>query len=373
MGAGSIRAHYEAESAAGRLSPDDAQRAAADAFDRLKAALEAYGGSKRRLFSFGRSAVDPPRGLYLHGSVGRGKTMLMDLFFASVRFSPKRRSHFHEFMSEVHDRIAVARKSSEGDPLPRVAGDIARASALLCFDELHVTDIADAMILGRLFKSLFAANVVMVATSNAMPEELYKNGLNRQLFLPFIDLIEERMEVVRLDAARDFRRDKLAGHPLYYTPLNLKARAEMDKHWRNFSGGVETGPGELVVKERVLVVPHAARGAARFAFADLCDRPLGAVDYLAIAHAFHTVLIDDVPILSAQRRDTARRFINLIDTLYDNHVGLIISAEAEPDKLYPAGDGSELFKRTASRLVEMRSTAYLERRKERAHTAALSG
>ncbi len=361
-----VLARYEGRLARGEIETDPAQHEAARRLDALSAALGAWGSRPRGLFAALRSSrPQAPRGLYVHGSVGRGKTMLMDLFFDATAFTPKRRMHFHEFMAEVHDRIARARQADPGDPIPIVAGEIAAQAGLLCFDELHVTDIADAMILGRLFTALFERQVVVVATSNSVPAELYKNGLNRQLFLPFIDLIETHMDVLELKAAKDFRLDKLAGRQLYFAPDDAAARAALDQHWERLTGHHKPEPVDIEVKGRHLVVPVASMGVARFAFADLCDRPLGAADYLQIAHHFHTVLIDGIPMLTPDRRDVARRFINLVDTFYDNRVCLIASAEAEPDLLYPAGDNATLFQRTASRLTEMRSEAFLEGREAR--------
>jgi cell division protein ZapE len=285
--------------------------------------------------------------------------MLMDLFFEGTQFEPKRRVHFHEFMAEVHDRIGAAREHTPGDPIPHVARAIAEEARLLCFDEMHVTDIADAMILGRLFRALFDADVTVVATSNARPKDLYKNGLNRQLFLPFIDLIEAHMEVAELKSLKDFRLDKLSGAELYFYPADAAAKAALDAHWDRLTGKHPGRPQILDVKGHKLLVPLASVGVARFAFDELCDRPLGANDYLRIAHAFHTVIVDNIPILTPDRRDVARRFINLVDALYDSRICLIASAAAAPQALYPAGDGSELFERTASRLMEMRSEAYL--------------
>ena len=296
--------------------------------------------------------------------------MLMDLFFAETRFAPKRRLHFHEFMAEVHARIGKARKTGGGDPIPQVAADLAREARLLCFDELHVTDIADAMILGRLFKAMLEAEVVLVATSNVPPDGLYKDGLNRALFLPFIALIEEHLEVDELKAAKDFRLEKLAGRRLYFSPLGPAARAEMDKAWESLTGSQSAEPLEIEILGRALRVPRAAMGVARFTFADLCEKPLGSNDFLALAHAFHTLMIDDIPVLRPTQRNEARRFVNLIDTLYDNKVGLIASAAAEPDHLYPAGDVGFLFERTASRLIEMRSSEYLAGREDRQSTRA---
>jgi cell division protein ZapE len=268
-------------------------------------------------------------------------------------------------MAETHDRIGAARKSVDGDPIPHVAAEIAAGVRLLCFDELHVTDIADAMILGRLFKGLFERGIVMVATSNVAPSELYRNGLNRQLFLPSIALIEQNMEVLELVSAKDFRLEKLEGQQLYFTPLGDASRKALSAAFTRLTGLPRGKPMEIDVRGRRLVVPEAARGVARFSFDELCDRPLGSLDYLHLAHRFHTLVLDGIPRLVPERRAAARRFINLIDTFYDAHVGLIASAEAEPDDLHPEGDQSFLFERTASRLIEMRSAAYLESRMRR--------
>ncbi len=276
-------------------------------------------------------------------------------------------------MGETHDLIAEARKTHPGDPVPFVAERIARNAPLLCFDELHVTDIADAMILGRLFDVLFERGTVMVATSNVPPWDLYKDGLNRALFLPFVSLIEDRMEVLELDSARDYRLDRLSGTPLYFSPLGAEADAEIRKVWRMLTGRDTGAPASVTVKGREVAVPEAAMGVARFSFADLCAKPLGANDYLAIARNFHTVIMEHVPILTPDRRNEARRFNTLIDTLYDNGTGLIVSADAEPDALYPAGDGADLFQRTASRLMEMRSEEYLKGRHRRWRGSGVPG
>jgi cell division protein ZapE len=355
---------YRALVAAGALEADPAQAAVADRLQELVRRLRHW---RRRnglsALLAGRSAT--PRGLYVFGPVGRGKTMLMDLFFRTTTFRYKRRAHFHEFMAEVHDRIGDARKSMPGDPIPQVAAAIAARTALLCFDEMHVTDIADAMILSRLFKGLFESQVVVVATSNVHPRELYKNGLNRQLFLPFIDLVEQHMDVEELLAAKDFRLSKLAGRPLYFTPLDERASAGMDRLWADLTGNTPGASVVLEVKGRKLRVPRAAMGVARFTFAELCEAPLGTLDFLALAHAFHTVMIDAIPVLDPARRDVAHRFVNLVDTLYDNRTGLIASAAAEPAGLHPAGDMQFLFERTVSRLIEMRSEPYLAARSAR--------
>ena len=343
----------------GEISRDAAQAALAAALDGLDSELAKYHERNRGLSRFFSRRAAAPRGLYVWGGVGRGKTFLMDLFFEHTMFEPKRRAHFHEFMADVHERIAEARKRHPGDPIPLVAEALVQEARLLCFDELHVTDIADAMILGRLFEALFAAGTVVVATSNARPTDLYRNGLNRDLFLPFIGLIERNMEVIELQSEKDFRLDKLAGAQLYFAPADATARAALDAHWERLTGRHAGKPLVLEIKGRKLVVPQASVGVARFTFDELCDRPLGAGDYLQIAHAFHTVIIDDIPQLSRDRRDVARRFINLIDAFYDNRICLIASAAAPPEQLYVAGEGADLFARTASRLTEMRSEAYL--------------
>ncbi len=356
---GTIIDGYQRRLAEHEIEPDAAQAALAMRLDALETKLASYRPKPGVLAKVFGKAPTAPKGLYIWGSVGRGKTMLMDLFFEETAFEPRRRAHFHEFMANVHDRIANARAKVPGDPIPYVAACIAKEARLLCFDEMHVTDIADAMILGRLFKALFSAGTIVVTTSNARPSELYKNGLNRQLFLPFIAEIEQRLEVIELGAQKDFRLDKLSGAKLYFYPAAAAAKAALDDHWKRLTGNHPGKPRTLDVKGRKLQVPMASMGVARFHFADLCDQPLGANDYLHIAHAFHTVLIDDIPILTPDRRDIARRFINLVDAFYDNRICLIASAAAEPSALYPKGDGADLFQRTASRLTEMRSEAYL--------------
>ncbi len=358
-----------AQIGAGELQPDAAQLAAAERLDLLAQRLSAWRPRRNSRFTlFVRPGATPPRGLYIHGDVGRGKSMLMDLFFGCVGFAPKQRSHFHEFMADVHERIAAARSEVDGDPIPYVAAGIAERAALLCFDELQVTDIADAMILGRLFKHLFERGVVVVATSNSAPEALYEHGLNRSLFLPFIALLHDHMDVVELKAAKDYRLEKLAGQPLYFSPADAGARAELDAHWDRLTG---RHPGEsevLEVKGRSVRVPLASMGIARFSFVELCEAPLGTHDYLRIAHTYHTLLIDDIPVMARERRNPARRFINLIDTLYDNKVCLIASAAAEPAALCEDDGAKKAFQRTASRLIEMRSEEYLMGRAIRGHT-----
>ena len=355
---------YEDELARGEIAPDAAQRAVAERLDELAQSLESKAAASGIFYAFLKRASrqEPVRGLYIHGSVGRGKTMLMDLFYEEIAVRAKLRAHFHEFMADVHERIGEARKSVPGDPIPHVAGQIAKDIRLLCFDEMHVTDIADAMILGRLFQGLFSAGTTIVATSNAHPSQLYKNGLNRQLFVPFIQNLQLNMDVVALDAQKDYRLEKLSGTPLYFAPDDSAAKAAMDAHWVRLTGGHPAKPHTIEFKGRKLVVPQSSMGVARMAFADLCDKPLGSLDFLHLAHAFHTIMIDGIPRLTPERRDIARRFINLIDTLYDNGNSLIASAEAEPAELYPKGPGADLFERTVSRLMEMRSESYLARR-----------
>lgn len=307
------------------------------------------------------------RGLYIWGAVGGGKTMLMDLFFEEAPTERKLRRHFHAFMADVHARIHALRqappagKGKRVDPIAAAADAISEQAWLLCFDEFNVADITDAMILGRLFAALFARGVIVVATSNVAPSELYKDGLNRALFLPFIDLIEARMEVVRLEARADFRLEKLQDRAIYYVPPNAKSASALTAAFKALTGSERGAPMTIDVLGRTLCAPQARGRVARFSFSDLCEAALGPADYLAIARQFHTVIIDAIPVLPEARRDEARRFITLIDTLYDRHVKLIASAEAEPAGLYLGARGREAFEfeRTASRLVEMRSVAYL--------------
>ncbi|MBI1648445.1 cell division protein ZapE [Hyphomicrobium sulfonivorans] len=354
----------QAKVRAGLLEADPAQLAVAELLDRLARQLRDWKPERRGPLAFLRRGkqASPPRGLYVHGEVGRGKTMLMDLFYNSVSFAPKRRSHFHEFMADVHERIAVARRTHPGDPMPVVAESIVSEARLLCFDELQVTDIADAMILGRLFEHLFASGIVVVATSNSTPATLYERGLNRQLFLPFIASVEAHMDVAELQSARDYRLERLAGLPLYFCPADDRASAELDAHWDRLTGH-QCGCAEtLDVKGRQLRVPQAAMGIARFSFHDLCEAPLGTVDYLRLAHTYHTVVVDGIPRLDRDRREVSRRFINLIDTLYDNKVCLIASAAAEPEALCEDPVTAKVFERTVSRLMEMRSADYVASR-----------
>jgi cell division protein ZapE len=366
----SFRAQYQLLVASGAIEADAAQARAAEAFADLEQRLANY-TPVRKQGLLGRLFADkdepPPRGLYIHGDVGRGKTMLMDLFFQHSSVSHKRRAHFHEFMAEVHERIYGFRQNiargemADGDVIALTAASIFDQAWLLCFDEFHVTDIADAMILGRLFSKLFELGTVVVATSNVAPEDLYKGGLNRALFLPFIVQISEHMDVLRLDARTDFRLEKLAGVKMWLVPADAAAAAALDKAWGRMTGHAPCKPRDISIKGRVLHVPCSASGVARFSFADICEKPLAASDYLRLAHDYHTLMIDRIPVMDYAERNAAKRFIALIDTLYDNAVKLMASAEADPVSLYRATEGVEAneFKRTSSRLIEMSSESYL--------------
>jgi cell division protein ZapE len=367
----SVSARYNALVAAGEIERDPAQQDVVARLTRLNERLAVYrlaNKSSSLGWLFGkREPATEIKGLYLWGDVGRGKTMLMDLFFATCPVKRKRRVHFHEFMLDVHERLGIYRHKlkygeiSEADPIGLVAADLAEAAWVRCFDEFHVTDIADAMILGRLFARMFERGVIVLATSNVEPSDLYREGLNRLLFLPFIELIYQYMEVLRLDARADFRLEKLMAVKVWHVPADDAATKVLDIAWRRLTGGQANHTVELTVKGHIVRVPHAAMGVARFGFHDLCELPLGAIDYLSIAHAFHTVIIDDVPIMTYATRNEAKRFIALVDTFYDAGVKLLASAAAEPAALYQGTDGYEAaeFKRTASRLIEMGSAEYL--------------
>lgn len=368
----SVSAHYEALAANGDIERDHAQERVAAKLAQLEERL-AECRLARKASALGwlfarRQRQDPAiRGLYIHGDVGRGKTMLMDMFFARSAVPRKRRAHFHEFMADVHERVHAFRQKlkrgeiADDDPVRLAAAALAEEAALLCFDEFQVTDIADAMILGRLFTRLFELGVVVVATSNVAPDELYRDGLNRALFVPFIKLIEERLEVVRLAARADFRLEKLGHRPVWHAAADPAAAQALDEAWRSLTSGERGEALYLPVKGRKLAVPKAASGVAWFTFDELCGQPLAAADYLKIAREFHTMIVENIPVMGYERRNEARRFIALIDTLYDNSVKLIASAAAEPERLYTAAEGNEAreFRRTASRLMEMRSQDYL--------------
>lgn len=364
---GGVIERYQARIASGALAPDEAQAEAAALLDDLAARLANQ--PKPGLFS----KPKPVTGLYLWGGVGRGKSMLMDLFFSVAAVKPKRRVHFHEFMAEVHERLGIWRKMSESDrkrspwrvksagddPIPPVAKQIAAEAKLLCFDEFQVTQIADAMILGRLFDQLFQRGVTVVATSNRHPDDLYKDGINRQLFLPFIAELKQRCDVRQLISSRDYRLDRLVEAPVWYAPLNAASKAALDQAWDRLTLGAEPQHCTLTVKGRKLEVHREAAGVARFTFEELCARPLGPLDYLVIAGTFHTLILEGIPLLSPDKRNEAMRFVGLIDALYEAKVKLVASAAAEPGELYPEGDGAFEFERTASRLFEMRSKDYL--------------
>jgi cell division protein ZapE len=364
----SIRTAYGERVKRGALKPDAAQEAAVQALARLESDLNEAGEGSA--FSFFRKPK-APRGVYLWGPVGRGKSMLMDLFFQSAPAARKRRVHFYAFMAQVHGLIdawrkgdAAARRKLFGqhkgdDPIAPVACALAAQARLFCFDELQVTDIADAMILGRLFEALFAEGVTLVATSNRPPQDLYKDGINRQLFEPFIALLEEKMQVVGVRGPTDFRLDRLRGARTYLAPIDDGSRAAFDRLWLDMLEGEPESPAVLEVQGRKLRLPRVRGGFLRASFAELCSHALGPQDYLAIASRFHTVFLEAVPRLTVDRRNEARRLVILIDALYEAATKLIVLAEAEPDALYPTGSGAFEFERTASRLQEMRSEGYL--------------
>jgi cell division protein ZapE len=348
-------AAYRARVAAGDIAADSNQ---AEAAARLDALAEALANWKPD----GWFKSPPPCGLYIYGPVGRGKSMLLDIFFEHAPVKKKRRVHFHEFMLARHGFLQKARLERAGaqDQLIHLAArQVADEARLLCFDEFQVTDIADAMILGRLFERLFEEGVVVVATSNRPPDDLYKNGLNRQLFTPFIAMLKQRLDVFELTGPHDYRLRQLMAAPVWYAPLGPAASEAMDNAWKRLTGGAQPQAVTLDVSGRALRVEREAAGVARFGFEELCARPLGAADYLEIAERFHTVLLEDIPKLSPSKREEAARFRTLIDALYEAKVKLVASADAEPQKLYPEGDQSFEFERTASRLIEMRSEDYL--------------
>jgi len=339
----------------GDLTPDPVQEEAIAELARLGRALCQWHGRARGLFARWRKSPPVPTGLYLWGGVGRGKTLLMDLFFNNLppelETLPKRRVHFHEFMIEMHAAIDGWRRMSEDerrhhpgfrnrdgdDPIPPVARATAAQAKLLCFDEFQVTDITDAMILGRLFEGLFAEGITVVATSNRHPDDLYKDGLNRQLFVPFIDLFKSRLSIRHLQSARDYRLERLAGEAVYHTPDDNKAQAAMDRSWQKLTAGARERQDVLKVGSRTIPVKRCARGAARFAFSELCERPLGPKDYIALARRYGTIFLDHIPQLTPENRNAARRFVTLIDALYNHQVKLVCSAETAPTDLYQSG------------------------------------
>jgi cell division protein ZapE len=362
---------YRALVRAEKLKPDAAQAKAAEHLDRLYHALQDYRSRGTGWFNFGRR--QEPRGVYLFGDVGRGKSALMDLFFGSVEGLRKRRVHFNDFMAETHRFIHEWRtlqppekrarpeyvRGAGEDPIAPAAKRIASEAKLLCFDEFQVTDVADAMILGRLFEKLLELGEVIVLTSNAEPDALYEGGLNRQLFVPFIAMIKQRFDVVELNGPLDYRLDRMAGLHIYNTPLGAGADRAMNEAWQKLTDAPRGEPLVIEVLGHSLIVPEAAGGVARFSFDTLCGKPLGPADYLALADRFHTLLIDHIPQLGAERSNEARRLTLLIDTLYDRRVRVICSAAARPEQLYKTGDNAVAFRRAASRLLEMQSVDYL--------------
>ena len=346
-----LRTRYDRLVAEGGLTHDPAQEAVLAEFERIRAGLDQP--RKRGWF---RKAPEPPMGLYLWGGVGRGKSMLMDLFVETLAV-PNRRVHFHAFMQEIHAGMHRARAEGVEDALAPVAQSVSDSVRLLAFDEMQITDITDAMIVGRLFQALFDAGVVVVTTSNRVPDDLYKDGLNRQLFLPFIQLVKARMVVHEMASDTDYRQDKLSGEPVYFTPADAEARARIEAIWHDLTGG-EGGPLTLVVNKREVTIPAFHNGVARARFHDLCGQPLGPADYLALAEAARVLILEDIPRLSRANFNHAKRFVTLVDALYEAGVRLICSAAAAPDYLYVEGEGSFEFARTASRLREMQSEGW---------------
>lgn len=374
----SVGEELKALTASGALAADSAQLEVAARLDRVLHNLRDARPAKKKsalgwLFAKGSGKPKAVRGLYVHGSVGRGKTMLMDMFFKKAPVDRKRRAHFHEFMADVHGRIHAHRlklksgETQEADPVPPVAASIFAEAELLCFDEFTVTDITDAMILARLFKELFDLGCVLVATSNVAPEDLYRDGLNRGLFLPFIDLLRQHVDVVTLDSPTDYRMQKLASLPVYVTPLDGRADAALEAAWHQVTEGKRAQPAEIPMKGRTIHVPLEAGRAARFTFADLCERPLGASDYLALADRYDAIFVEHIPRLGPEKRNETKRFIILVDALYDHTVRLYVSAATAPEDLLTERRGTEGFEfdRTVSRLFEMRSPDYLELHREK--------
>ena len=347
---------YDRMTHEGSLKQDAAQRALLSELQRLREELEAANGRKKGLFGgvFGK-APQGVRGLYIWGGVGRGKSMLMDLFHENVALKAKRRVHFHAFMQDVQAKLHEARKTGVDDAIRPVAEEIAAKVQLLNFDEMQITDIADAMIVGRLFQMLFDRGVTVVTTSNRVPDDLYKDGLNRPLFLPFIELLKERMTVHELESETDYRQHRLEGEKVYFCPAGAEADAAISRIWVELTGGGGDSELKLVVKGREIVLSNYHAGVARASFWDLCGRPLGPADYLAIAGAVRMLILEDIPYLSAENYNEAKRFVTLIDALYEAKVRLVVSAVDEPERLYVEGEGSFEFERTASRLREMQS------------------
>jgi len=354
-----LRTLYDARVEAGELRPDPAQIAALSELERIRDGLENPQPAPRGGLFRKAPPPEPVRGLYLWGGVGRGKSMLMDFFFQNVAIEGKRRVHFHAFMQEVQRGLHAARQKGADDALKPVAEEIATDLALLCFDEMQITDIADAMIVGRLFDLLFGAGVTVVTTSNRVPDDLYKDGLQRARFVPFIELIKQRLEVLHLASPTDYRQNRLSGEEVYFTPADRLARAAIEAVWQDFTKGAGA-PLILRVQGRAVEIPAFHNGVARARFWDLCAKPLGPADYLAIAEAARVLILEDIPMLSSENYNEARRFVTLIDALYEARVRLIASAAAQPEMLYLEGEGSFEFERTASRLREMQSADWAQ-------------
>jgi len=357
---------YRAKLATGELRDDPAQELAAEKLQSLHHALQRFQpmtGHQGWRARFGLSRpqrADPPQGLYIYGDVGTGKSMVMDLFFETAPVERKRRVHFHSFMQEVHSRMNDFRKGkNKDDPIPALAKTVAEEAWLLCFDEFVVDNITDAMILGRLFEELFEHDVVVVTTSNRYPGDLYKDGLQRERFLPFIDLIKNKLDVLELDGGYDYRMNRIKGEEVYLWPLGPEADEHIERCFNLLRGDGKAKPDYLIVKGRRIDFPFVAGGAARITFNGLCDVALGPADYLEIAVQFHTLILENIPRLGPESRDKAKRFVTLIDALYEHKVNLVCSAEVASEDLYPAGDGSFEFHRTVSRLNEMQSAEYL--------------
>ncbi|MGE4249249.1 MAG: cell division protein ZapE [Parvibaculaceae bacterium] len=352
-------ADYQEKIRSGAIKPDEAQAAVARKLDALTSALADYDPRPQGFLGrlIGRKNGPAPKGLYIQGDVGRGKTMLMDMFCAEVQVAAKRRVHFHAFMQDIHARLHQARRHSK-DPLKEVAQAVAAEAVLLCLDEMQIADIADAMIVGRLFEILFARGTVVVTTSNLEPADLYTDGLNRQLFLPFIRLIEERLELVTLASPTDYRLGRVKGHETFIHPLGPPADRKLQELWERLTDTEKGETRTLDVLGRQLAIPQAAHGAARFSFAELCEAPLGPPDYLAIAKTFGTVFIEHIPVLTQRYRNPSKRFILLIDTLYDARIRLVASAAAPPEALHNEGHHVQEFARTVSRLKEMQAASW---------------
>ncbi len=341
-----------AKVAEGTMRPDPMQAALALQLEPLRAWLEEFGPRKQGLRALFSRPPRPPKGVYLWGGVGRGKSMMMDLFFNATELAQKRRVHFHAFMQEAHRAMHLARQKNIEDALAPFAAELVEGLRLLAFDEMQITDIADAMVVGRLFEKLLAGGVVIVTTSNRPPEDLYLNGLNRALFLPFIEMLRSRFEVLELDSPHDYRQNRLAGAQVYFHPAGA-TRGEIAAIWDDLTRGAEVGPLVLQVGGREVELSRFANGAARCSFWELCGRPLGPGDYLALAKACRVLVLEDIPRLSASNYNEAKRFVTLVDALYEGHVRLIASAADEPERLYLEGTGAFEFARTASRLREM--------------------